>query len=96
MSSKRRQHSNARRHLTYMAEEATLERSLRRALAFAHAALEEARPETARQAVAEALHELARVAPVAFTLDQARQITTLVLRLRAVLAALGAQAEKMA
>jgi len=79
-----------------MAEAATLDRSLRRALAFAHAALEDARPETARQAVAEALHELARMGPLAFTLDQARQITTLVFRLRAVLSALSTQSEKWA
>jgi hypothetical protein len=69
-----------------------LEGSLRRALAFAHAALEAGQPDGARGAVIAALHELAHAGPLWLTMERAHQITPLVLRLREVLAALAVTA----
>ena len=74
--------------LTFMTHAETLEGSLRRALAFSHAALEAGEPRLARAAVAAALHELARGGPLSLTLHRARSIAPLVFRLREVLEAL--------
>jgi hypothetical protein len=71
-----------------MTQELALERSLRRALAFAHAALEDGRPESARSAVVEALRELSRIESLSLTLGGARRISALVARLRGVMEAL--------
>ena len=68
----------------------TLEGSLRRALAFAHAALDAGQPDGARAAVVAALRELAHGGPPSLTMARARRIAPLVVRLRDVLGALAA------